>query len=617
MENIKAFSSPGVSSFISHTPPSLDDIQDAIVFEPYQKVEYNSPRVLQLLRTSSVSSSFLDTFLQDFDNRNAGAISALKDITEMSQNLDTSTRYYSRPVDEFLMHPHLQKIFDDVANFDSGSAAYSRRFYDTRNAKVKGEHHNSGFPSVSPDFGMRHITNDPKDLVTWRSLSCFLEVKPTSSQPIVPKNPNTTAILRSLAQTANYGRLHMSSRPFQLFSIGMMISGSKFAVAIFDRSGVMVSDEYDMWFDIRIFVQVIRQLACGLSSTELGEDPSAQVLDEGSKLYPAIPNIDEIYILKNAWRRNNRDSEADIYQSIPSHPSGVAEFLQGGDVFVPGSNEIIRADTLRISPGQPCVEHTSILHRLVLRTTGQALWDASTFLDIVKGIRAAVKGHRRLYSQGILHRDISPGNVLLSLEISPRPGEEGFLTDLEFAHVQNIVKPDAKAQPLWTGSTVDSRPVEQNDRGVMTGTLQFMATQLVQAMESGVQVEHTVHHDMESFIWVLAYSVTRRVINLNSRCDQKTKKRMSQFFKDSWGGLTPSTVTMSKRAQTPLQPAQQIRHLYPDPILRLFDSLALLVWEQIGLIYAKMPYSLSYEGLLGALDGCIAEFEAPAYQGSK
>lgn len=41
--------------------------------------------------------------------------------------------------------------------------------------------------------------------------------------------------------------------------------------------------------------------------------------------------------------------------------------------------------------------------------------------------------HHSLSEQGILHRDISAGSILLARTIPATPGEEGFLSDLELA----------------------------------------------------------------------------------------------------------------------------------------------------------------------------------------
>ncbi len=49
-------------------------------------------------------------------------------------------------------------------------------------------------------------------------------------------------------------------------------------------------------------------------------------------------------------------------------------------------------------------------------------------------------GHKYLFSKGILHRDISAGNIMLSSLANPRPGMEGFLMDLEYARLDSIAE---------------------------------------------------------------------------------------------------------------------------------------------------------------------------------
>lgn len=48
-------------------------------------------------------------------------------------------------------------------------------------------------------------------------------------------------------------------------------------------------------------------------------------------------------------------------------------------------------------------------------------------------------GHQFLCQQGILHRDISPGNILLAGDAAAEPGGQGFIADLEYAQVGNDV----------------------------------------------------------------------------------------------------------------------------------------------------------------------------------
>ncbi|KAL0960122.1 hypothetical protein HGRIS_011763 [Hohenbuehelia grisea] len=542
-------------------------------------------------------------------------------------------------------------------------------------------------------------------------MDSFLEIKPLSSQGIIPNNSDEATVLKTLTQTAEYGCLHLSSRPFQLFSVAVVISGSKFVVVIFDRDGATVSSDFDMWSDTEVFVKVIRQIACGLSPIELGADPSVQELEISSPLYQeirkksaalqvlpesfdfpsyritcprqlhphsetpfatthevpwvsnqwvtigppissplslcgrattvwrvtrmennCIVNIDEVCILKNAWRPSDHNSESDIYQSISTRLAGVAEFLQGGDVTMPGSTDVIRVDRLRCVPGRsfvPSAQSTWILHRLVLKTIGRALWDADSFLDIVKGVRAALNGHKSLCSHNILHRDVSTGNVLLSAEPSAKPGEEGFLADLESAHVELIVKEGVPEHPSKNCDITRSNHVRGEE--AIKGTVHFMAIQLITDMTDGIRVEYKVHHDVESFIWVLAYAVARHLLIVSSNAAKDSepdiKEKVISFFNDGWDCRSLCSILTTKRALCPLSLPLGIHPLVPEPILSLFRTLRIIMLEQMLLSTTPdpsmlprgmvLPKILDHDDLLNKLDQCVANFESPSYDGPK
>ena len=95
-----------------------------------------------------------------------------------------------------------------------------------------------------------------------------------------PKSKDHKVVKPVVCQAADYARLNLSARPFQLFSVGFLIFGSEFCVAIFDRAGVLFSPIHDMWEDTGIFVRVIRSLTCHLSSVELGQDPTVTTLPD-------------------------------------------------------------------------------------------------------------------------------------------------------------------------------------------------------------------------------------------------------------------------------------------------------------------------------------------------
>lgn len=255
-------------------------------------------------------------------------------------------------------------------------------------------------------------------------------------------------VLPIVTQCADYARLHLSASPFQLFSIGLMIFGFEFCVAIFDRDGIMFSPIRDMLKDKGVFIRVVRRLTCDLSPVELGQDPTVRMIGDvesipwkekakavaGTDKFPCFsitmggndhrqwftlgPPIwtsisllgrgtsiwrvceatdpadvtQPVLVLKNAWRSSKRTAESDIYKSITDSHPGVASHYFGTDVMFPGiDNHTINVNNLR--GDAPCDdEGTPILHRLLLKTIGRPLWEYSSDLEFLKGLRAALRG---------------------------------------------------------------------------------------------------------------------------------------------------------------------------------------------------------------------------------
>ncbi|KAH8094557.1 hypothetical protein BXZ70DRAFT_948014 [Cristinia sonorae] len=414
----------------------------------------------------------------------------------------------------------------------------------------------------------------------------FLEIRPLASQGLIPKGSDKTKVPQTLAQTANYARLHMSSRPFQLFTVALVICGSKFVVAIFDRDGVTVSTDYDMWEDTAIFVRVVLQITSRLSPIQLGTYPSDQELEANSNLYAQIRKKSEVFHCPQQLR------------PCPETPFSTTNKVPW------------------------------VTDQWVVKPAGRALWESNSYLEIVKGVRAALIGHHDLLNQGILHRDINPGNILLSVEPSPTPGEEGILMDLEFARIQTTVTQDVQEHPQRDGSIVHS--THSKCGAVMTGTVQFMAIELVEAMMDDNVIEHQVHHDMESIIWVLAYAIGRRLINDNSEADDETKEKISKFFARAWGCGSLDAIVTAKSALVPLKLPKPIRPLLPGPILSVLRQLSLLMYRQmtheVQIRQMKRkelnPLSLPLQGgplthndILGILDKCVKKFGSSTNDG--
>jgi hypothetical protein len=323
-------------------------------------------------------------------------------------------------------------------------------------SKLKAEGDTWSFPEVSPDFTLFDITDafprtSTKISATesvsenetlprfWRYSSGFVEIKPTEAQGPEPHRPGI--VKQIVVQAADYARLHISARPFQLFSVGLLIFGSKFSVAIFDRDGVQFSPAKDMWDHTQTFIRVVRRLACDMSPVQLGQDPTVHILSDdeaapwqtrakqmGMESFPSYSvtmgvgnhcwytlgppiwsslsllgrgtsvwrvcdasNPDKLLVLKNAWRSSNRLAESIIYQAIGGSHPGVAEYKFGADVVFPESDCLISVDNLRNSNPSNDNASTPILHRLFIATIGRPLWDYISELELLLGIRSALK----------------------------------------------------------------------------------------------------------------------------------------------------------------------------------------------------------------------------------
>jgi hypothetical protein len=64
-----------------------------------------------------------------------------------------------------------------------------------------------------------------------------------------------------------------------------------------------------------------------------------------------------------------------------------------------------------------------------------------------------------------------------------------------------------------------------------------MAAEILQAIFTENPIEHEPRHDIESFIYVLAYSVTRRAVLESQPLDESLRKKLHLFFYSTFGRM--------------------------------------------------------------------------------
>ena len=152
-----------------------------------------------------------------------------------------------------------------------------------------------------------------------------------------------------------------------------------------------------------------------------------------------------VVIMKTAWRQNTSRAESEIYEEARKRlPTDIPipQLLMGGDVVVTLNAQTAGAEQLPMSItavrkralGEKfaATESDATLHRLVLQDFGIPLYKYDRLETLLRAVRDALRGmyrfsttavpvtealpviaHEALYRVGMLHRNISPGNIMI------------------------------------------------------------------------------------------------------------------------------------------------------------------------------------------------------------
>ncbi|EKG09032.1 Aminoglycoside phosphotransferase [Macrophomina phaseolina MS6] len=100
-----------------------------------------------------------------------------------------------------------------------------------------------------------------------------------------------------------------------------------------------------------------------------------------------------------------------------------------------------------LPPEEDAPRRNRVHRRVIMRGVGKDLHQASRLQAMLTGLIGGLKGHESLFNAGILHRDISIGNVMLK-----KAEDDGFLIDLDLAIKTDRDK--ASGAPNRTGTKV-------------------------------------------------------------------------------------------------------------------------------------------------------------------
>lgn len=156
------------------------------------------------------------------------------------------------------------------------------------------------------------------------------------------------------------------------------------------------------------------------------------------------------------------------------------------------------------------------IHTRVLTRKGRSITDFTSIHELLGAFHGAIQGHRSLHENGILHRDVSINNIMITFPDQHRPdGLTGFLTDLDMA--------------------IETSETEPSGAPNRTGTMEFMAIGTLKG-----QV-HTFRHDLESFYYVFLWICVHYQRSIEGKAYEL---RARKTVLDNWGS------TFENAAQT-------------------------------------------------------------------
>ncbi|KAJ7623713.1 hypothetical protein FB45DRAFT_926543 [Roridomyces roridus] len=242
-------------------------------------------------------------------------------------------------------------------------------------------------------------------------------------------------------------------------------------------------------------------------------------LDRDATEYSPIP----VYALKDAWSLKGHRPEVDFYDMIAKYcADDVAKDPENeqrrklldsiakchGSIDLSSANSPVECDR-DLHQSHPTTEHPARYHtRLLLTPVGAPLRKCDTTQSLLEAIMSGMFHHFAAYNAGVLHRDISEGNILLREvpDPDPHPQNQGFLVDWDNAQ---FTKEGAIRFNQWFPDRTPANLDEvQASLQKLAGTFPFMAIQFIHNPLHETVV-HSPHHDLESFYWLLVWMVLR------------------------------------------------------------------------------------------------------------
>ncbi|KAI0359655.1 hypothetical protein OH77DRAFT_1047315 [Trametes cingulata] len=220
---------------------------------------------------------------------------------------------------------------------------------------------------------------------------------------------------------------------------------------------------------------------------------------------------DKLVFLKDTWRvvsDGRRKEGATLEKLRDEKVVFVPTLICHGDIH--GQQTVSQTVWPRYNPGRACMLKAHQHYRLVVKEVGQPLHEVKNPYQAMSVIRCCLTAHESAFDAGILHCDISTGNMLLC------PTEDGsYLCILNDWELATTMEEQAEGARL---------PDRRRQR---TGTWAFLSAQAQNHRAKPI----TIQDELESFFHVLLYMALHLVPH---NCDQSGLPQLLHDYFDAY-----------------------------------------------------------------------------------
>ncbi|PPR02173.1 hypothetical protein CVT24_011361 [Panaeolus cyanescens] len=346
-----------------------------------------------------------------------------------------------------------------------------------------------------------------------KSLSCFICATPIE---VKAHRDNLTEYDEEeyLARCAAYARHYLYQQTGRHFLYVPLITDQHIRIFRFDRLGAVRSPWIDIHKNPETFIRLVL-LTCGQVGPSIGANPA--ITWNGGTQYITVSGVKytvdkELYALRAirgrgpaVWRVFDPEGQPRIikFSWRPKRPEcnenvewGILEDLKGVQGVVQiidhAENEKSLLESRGFLPEIPFHSGDRLSTFTVLKCYGKRIRDFDSPLQFLQAFRDAIAGHQNIWREGILHRDISEGNILLGEE-GAGEGFRGVIIDL-----------DRGIRICYSESLPEAN--------ALYGTRCFQSLNLIRSELPRSDQEpyhsHTYIDDLQSFMWTFIWIIT-------------------------------------------------------------------------------------------------------------